>query len=748
MNRPRFSILLAVHDGAVALDRAIGSVVVQTCPDWELLVVASDATPHAAAVLQKWSAADQRIHAFSLPEDRSTGAALNRAAAEARGEFIGYLEVGAEFAPVFLECVAAFPERFDVLVCGYDFVIGRHEASITVSETGMAVQSGSAPNLVAWDPAQVRTRLFVCNIARRLGVVHRRDLFERAGGFNELLWEGEEWELWKRFARLGAAFVFSKIKAGRYRVQVDGSNSDVADPEAASRALNGDKERRRLGDKEKDGALLPTEWQMGRIEQNRWERKPAFGTRSGWMRPKRVERILFVCVQCVLDYSNGASLAVLHTLRWLNANGFAASAFCLCEHGDPERDHALALGLESAARPVSADPARGEGRSEVCETVLRDGFGQPPGTLASSATALGGEPDLPLVWKRPLPDGRGSGGQADKDVWQTIAAGIPVTIRQVARNDPWRVTGDTRKFLDVYERLLNEQRPDVVVTYGGDCLSLAMMEATRFRDIPVVFWLHNFAYPDRLSFQFVDRVIVPSDFSRDYHWKSLGLDCCAIPNFIDWPRVQVQGRKPRYVTFVNPAPYKGVFVFVAIAARLAAIRPDISLLVVEGRTSPALLHSIGIDLTRFPNVRVIETTADPREFYSVTKLLLIPSLWNESFGLVAVEAMINGIPVLASNRGALPEIVGNGGDLFDIPAPYTPVTRVIPTADEIQPWVDRIIELWDDPVACVEAGRRAHGRAQTWRPDRIGPLYQEFFSNVSPQPAPPIVNSQRARREF
>ncbi len=101
--------------------------------------------------------------------------------------------------------------------------------------------------------------------------------------------------------------------------------------------------------------------------------------------------------------------------------------------------------------------------------------------------------------------------------------------------------------------------------------------------------------------------------------------------------------------------------------------------------------------------------------------------------------MINGIPVLASNRGALPEIVGNGGELFDIPAQYTPETRTIPTADEIQPWVERIIELWDDPVAYVEAGRRAHARAQTWRPEHIGPQYQEFFSNVSPQPAPPIV---------
>ena len=118
-------------------------------------------------------------------------------------------------------------------------------------------------------------------------------------------------------------------------------------------------------------------------------------------------------------------------------------------------------------------------------------------------------------------------------------------------------------------------------------------------------------------------------------------------------------------------------------------------------------------------------TPDPRDFYPAvfanTKMLLMPSLWLESFGLVAVEAMLNGIPVLASNRGALPDTIrgsphpnplpegegtmrphpdpfpeGEGGFLFDIPARYTPETRDVPTAGEVAPWVETIIRLWDD----------------------------------------------------
>jgi glycosyltransferase involved in cell wall biosynthesis len=198
-------------------------------------------------------------------------------------------------------------------------------------------------------------------------------------------------------------------------------------------------------------------------------------------------------------------------------------------------------------------------------------------------------------------------------------------------------------------------------------------------------------------------------------------------------------RQRRRVTFVNPEIAKGVFVFVAIAARLAAIRPDIPLMVVEGRTPAELLTQIGIDLARLPNVIVKPPTADPREFYAVTKLILMPSVWKESFGLVAAEALINGIPVLASNRGSLPEVVGDGGFLFDIPGRYTPETQDVPTAGEVQPWVDTIIRLWDQPGFYAESCQRAHARAQAWHPDRLGPMFQDFFANVSPQPAPPIV---------
>ena len=56
--------------------------------------------------------------------------------------------------------------------------------------------------------------------------------------------------------------------------------------------------------------------------------------------------------------------------------------------------------------------------------------------------------------------------------------------------------------------------------------------------------------------------------------------------------------------------------------------------------------------------------ADLVELLNGAAALVFPSFW-EGFGLPAVEAMSCGVPVLASDRGSLPEIVANAGLFFD-----------------------------------------------------------------------------------
>ena len=86
-----------------------------------------------------------------------------------------------------------------------------------------------------------------------------------------------------------------------------------------------------------------------------------------------------------------------------------------------------------------------------------------------------------------------------------------------------------------------------------------------------------------------------------------------------------------------------------------------------------------------------------RKVYGECRILLAPSLWEEAYGRVATEAQLSGIPVVASDRGGLPEAVGPGGILVDPEGP-------------IEEWVSAIRELWRNAryYSAISAAASAH----------------------------------------
>jgi glycosyltransferase involved in cell wall biosynthesis len=188
--------------------------------------------------------------------------------------------------------------------------------------------------------------------------------------------------------------------------------------------------------------------------------------------------------------------------------------------------------------------------------------------------------------------------------------------------------------------------------------------------------------------------------------------------------------EPRYVTFINPQPPKGVTVFARIALELGKRRPEIPFLVVEGRGGAEWLGRIPLDLSGLENLHRMANTPDPRDFYRVSRAVLVPSLWRESLGRVPIEALANGLPVLASDRGALPETLGDAGFVFTIPERYTPTNAQAPTAREVAPWIATIERLWDDPTWEASQRALAVSEAERWNDDRIMDRYEALFGGL------------------
>ena len=205
------------------------------------------------------------------------------------------------------------------------------------------------------------------------------------------------------------------------------------------------------------------------------------------------------------------------------------------------------------------------------------------------------------------------------------------------------------------------------------------------------------------------RYFANSDFTAE-RWRALcGIDCCVIPPIIDAERYLV-AQTGKQVLFVNPTPIKGVEILFALAAAC----PELPFLVYESwNLAPAWREHCQQRARALGNVRWQAPTLDMRQAYAQARVLLMPSIWEESFGRTVIEAQLNGLPVLASHRGALPALVGQGGLTLEAHAP-------------IADWAQALRHLYAQPDAAGAAGREQAMRHVAATPLRVGQLLGEL----------------------
>ncbi len=86
------SIITPVYNGELYIEDTIKSVLAQTYPNWEMIIVDDISQDHTVAILKRYAQADRRIRYYILEEKGGASLARNKAIREAKGEYIAFLD--------------------------------------------------------------------------------------------------------------------------------------------------------------------------------------------------------------------------------------------------------------------------------------------------------------------------------------------------------------------------------------------------------------------------------------------------------------------------------------------------------------------------------------------------------------------------------------------------------------------------------------------------------------------------------
>ena len=261
-----------------------------------------------------------------------------------------------------------------------------------------------------------------------------------------------------------------------------------------------------------------------------------------------------------------------------------------------------------------------------------------------------------------------------------------------------------------FKKLVEQMRPDIVMAYGGRILDRDNFRWLKDKNIPVVFYLANPSYRSADTFRDVSLVITDSQATSDLYRDRLGINVRALGKVISPVSIDPEVKR-NCVTFVNPAPQKGSTIFVAVAQEAQRRGLSVQFLVVESRDKLArTLKALGLSAGDLPNVTCLPLQDDLNQVWSRTQILLSPSLWHESGSRTIVEACSAGIPVIATDSGGTPELLGDAGFIFPRPTKeekeyLNPISNE--TANE---WTDVLEKLLNNEAFYKQASELGRAR--------------------------------------
>ncbi|KAJ3279937.1 hypothetical protein HK104_001058 [Borealophlyctis nickersoniae] len=190
-----------------------------------------------------------------------------------------------------------------------------------------------------------------------------------------------------------------------------------------------------------------------------------------------------------------------------------------------------------------------------------------------------------------------------------------------------------------------------------------------------------------------------------------------------------------YIGAINPGMPKGFPIVHGIATNM----PGQAFLVVK---SWSMTEHLVNEYRKLANIKIVDAVTDMEALWRLIKILLVPSIWFEAFGLVVVEALLRGIPVITSDAGGLPE--AHLGVPYIIPvSKFTGEREKDPAAilrngidykipvNDVRPWVEVTERLAGSREEYKDLRRQGRDRALAYVCGQDSDSYERWMREAS-----------------
>jgi glycosyltransferase involved in cell wall biosynthesis len=208
----RISVVIPCYNGARYLEQALASVLEQTRPVDEIIVVDDGSTDDSADIARRAG-----VRCLSIEENVGPGASRNRGIAACSGEIIAFLDADDYWMPAHIGDMTALLERFPQSSVAFSRILRFGDDDRVSPE-----------QLPEGPPINMFWRLIEENIVAQSSAVVRREALLRVGCYNISFRYSEDYDLWLRLARRFLFVCTNGVTAG-YRVHPSQASRNVSD---------------------------------------------------------------------------------------------------------------------------------------------------------------------------------------------------------------------------------------------------------------------------------------------------------------------------------------------------------------------------------------------------------------------------------------------------------------------------------------------------------------------------------------